>query len=154
MPTEIIKGGFRTRDLPLNADYRPMYKIGLIVLILDKVCRAGKSSLNKLHFFIWALKSQKNMAFIRMAFINNDLSKIVSWGVEPALNKALNYAVGEGLIQLHDDKYVLTEIGLALEKKIKMDKDLFVREKNFLNYIGKQKVTEEFINKLTDGLNK
>jgi len=150
MEHKIVKGGFRKRDLPLSPDYRPMYKMGLIVLILALASRENKSSLNKLHLLIWSLKSEKNMAFIRMAFMSKDNSKIISWGVEPALNKALLYAVAEDLLSLSTDKYQLTKKGIAFSKLIANNDQLFTTEKHFLNYIGKQKVTEEYINKLTE----
>ncbi|OJU74819.1 MAG: hypothetical protein BGO09_04395 [Bacteroidetes bacterium 47-18] len=150
MDNKIIKGGFRQRNVPLSPDYRPLYKIGLITLILQYVCRGNKSSLNKLHFFIWAMKSEKNMAFIRMVFMTEDLSKVVSWGVEPALNKALNYAIAEGIILLDNNRYTLTSKGQLINKLIRADKSLLVREKIFLSYIGKQKVTEDFITTLTE----
>lgn len=152
MTQEVIKGGFRWRNLPINADYRPMYKIGLIILILKLACRGGKSSLNKLHFLVWSLKSEKNMASIRLAFMAHNISTITSWGVEPALNKALHLAYAEELIGLTDDKYSLTPKGLVFSKELEKNADLFEREKPFLTYIGKQKVTEDFINKLTDNL--
>lgn len=150
MKSPTIKGSFRERAIPLSPDYRPLYKIGLIVLILDIACRGNKSSLNKLHLLIWALKSETNMAYVRMAFIMKDTSKIISWAVEPALNKALKYAVAEGLITMYEDKYQLTEKGVSFGKKLKKDSEIFTREKLFLTYIGKQKVTEDFINKLTE----
>ena len=90
--------------MPLNADYRPMYKIGLIIIILQKVTIGNKSSLNKLHFFIWALKSTKNMEFIKSVIESGNTSEIITWGVEPALNKALNFGVYEELFVLKDDK--------------------------------------------------
>ena len=154
MEKEIIKGGFRRRDFPLSADYRPMYKIGLLILILELVCRGRKSSLNKLHFIIWALKSEKNMAFVRLVIMSKDMNKMVTWGVEPALNKALNIAYAEGLIALAKDKYSLTEKGVELYKKINADSALYNKEKAFLSYIGKQKVTEDYINTITENFTK
>lgn len=150
MKNELFKGCFRARNLPINADYRPMYKVGIIILILNIACRGGKSSLNKLHFLVWSLKSRRNMAFIRLALIRQDFSKIITWGVEPALNKALNIAVGENLITLQEDKYKLTEKGMDLSNKIKKDLEIFIEEKSFLNYIGKQKITEEYIIQLSE----
>lgn len=150
MNTQIFKGSFRDRAIPLSPDYRPMYKIGLIVLILDLASRGNKSSLNKLHLLVWSLKSEKNMAFIRRSFISKDTSKIISWGVEPALNKALHYAVAEEIISVKDDKYQLAQKGIELGKAIKKNNELFTREKQFLTYIGKQRVTEDFINNLTE----
>lgn len=154
MKNEIIKGGFRKREVPLSADYRPMYKLGLITIILGLVCRGKKSSLSKLHFFIWALKTEGNMKKVSASLFDNDPDQLISWGVEPALNKALNFALAENLVGLHDDKYTLTESGSALLKEIESDSELFTVEKAFLLRIGKQGVTEDYINKLTDRLSK
>lgn len=152
MTTEKILGGFRKRNLPLNADYRPMYKIGLIVMILRIVSTGNKSSLSKLHFFIWALKSQRNMEFIQTILNSEDTSQIMSWGVEPALNKALLFGIAEELFILNEDKYALTKKGHDLGKKIEDDKELFIKEKSFLTSTGKKKVTEAFITQLTKKL--
>jgi hypothetical protein len=152
MKTDIILGGFRKRHLPINVDYRPMYKIGLIIIILTKVCIGNKSSLTKLHFFIWALKSKKNMEFIKNVIESGITSDIISWGVEPALNKALGFGVAEELFALHDDKYALTKTGIELSKKIEKEPDLFIDEKIFLEFIGKRKVTEAFMDQLTSNL--
>ncbi|MDE3183965.1 MAG: hypothetical protein KGM16_11150 [Bacteroidota bacterium] len=149
MKIDNILGGFRRRHLPINADYRPMYKIGIIVCILSKVCIANKSSLNKLHFFVWALKSNKNRANILKLLDSGETSEIISWGVEPALNKALSFCLAEELISLPTDKYVLTEKGRELFIKIESDPDLLLDEKTFLSNIGKRKVTETYIDRLT-----
>lgn len=149
MKNEIILGGFRKRRMPLIPDYRPMYKIGLLVCVLKIVSGGGKSSLNKLHFFIWALKSKRNMDFITMLLETNDSSNLITWGVEPALNKALSLGVAEDLFVLKDDKYTLTSKGDDFYKEIKKDKELFADEKRFLEGIGKRMVTEDFIKTLT-----
>ncbi len=149
MKVDTILGGFRKKRPPINADYRPMYKIGLIVSILDKVCIGNKSSLNKLHFFIWSLKSEKNREFIKAILESNDTAGLISWGVEPALNKALSFCIAEELITLPNDKYVLTLKGKELVKKIDEDEQLLTDEKVFLRRVGKNKVTENFINQLT-----
>jgi hypothetical protein len=148
IPT-VIKGGFRKRSLPMSVDYRPMYKIGLIALILDMAGSGGKSSLNKLHFFVWSLKSLKNREYIRQIIDSNRTEDIVSWGVEPALNKALLFGVAEGLLQLQTGRYALTEMGKQFARTIQQDKTLFVSEKQFLAAIGKRTVTEKFMNDLT-----
>jgi hypothetical protein len=149
MRIDTILGGFRKRNLPINADYRPMYKIGLIICILNKVCIGNKASLNKLHFFIWALKSARNREFIQSLLDSGNTEGLISWGVEPALNKALSLCLAEELVAYSDDKYILTDKGAAFTMKIEKDNDLFVEEKEFLNNIGKRKVTEAFINQLT-----
>jgi hypothetical protein len=144
-----VKGGFRKRALPLPADYRPMYKIGLICLVLDLASTGGKSSLSRLHFFVWALKSAKNRKFIQDVIDLGGRDDIVTWGVEPALNKALLFGVSEGLFDTRGDKYLLSDKGTQFAKIIKKDSGLFVNEKLFLSKIGKRAVTEGFMDELT-----
>lgn len=146
---EQIKGGFRARQMPLSADYRPLYKIAHVLLILSIASSGGKSSLNKLHFLINALKSSANRLFVQTAFELDDRSAFVSWGVEPALNRALMFAIAEGFITMKDDKYSLTEFGKTFSKQLIKDKEMFVEEKAFLEFVGKKRVTEGFITELT-----
>ncbi len=44
---------FTKRAIPIPPDYRPLYKIGHILIILAISSRAGKSSLMRLHFLCW-----------------------------------------------------------------------------------------------------
>lgn len=73
-------GGFRSRRSPLDPDYRPMYKIGLVVCILKLAARGGRGSLNKLHFFVWALKSEKNMSIVKDVVESGQSGNLVAWG--------------------------------------------------------------------------
>jgi len=145
-----IRSGFRTRKMPLIADYRPLYKVGLILIILRMASNGGKASLNKLHFVIYALKSYSNRDFIKNILEHDNTLAIVCWGVEPALNRALVLAESDHLLRMKDDKYFLTEKGEAFAKLIEKDKELFIAEKEFLTFIGKKKVTEAYISKLTN----
>lgn len=149
-PNIIIKGGFRDRKMPLSADYRPLYKIGLVILTLKIASTGSRSSLNKLHFMMYALKSSWNRSFIRSAIEADDISPIISWGVEPALNKALMFAVAEGFIEIDGDRYALTSVGDTFAKMMIKDNGLFTEEKDFLTFIGKRKVTEAFMLNLTN----
>ena len=99
---------------------------------------------------IWTLKSSRNISFVKQILESGDASAIVTWGVEPALNRALLYASAEGLISYYDDKYVLTDAGNNFAKEIAKDKELFIDEKLFLEFVGKRKVTESFLNNLTN----
>jgi hypothetical protein len=85
----IRKLSFIQRPIPIPADYRPMYKIALLVLILRLCCRAETSTLLKLHLFSWALASDKNSSKLREYVTSNFKSDFSVWGIEPALNRAL-----------------------------------------------------------------
>jgi hypothetical protein len=149
MKSTIKNLSFTKRNVPIPADYRPLFKIGHIVLILFNCCRSNKSSLIKLHFFCWALKSRSNLTVVQ-GWIKNDFkNEFHIWGVEPTVNRALRFAVADGLIDDQGGEFVLTDRGISLAKIMNKDKELFVNEKLFLESLGKNGVTEQRIKDLS-----
>jgi hypothetical protein len=140
---------FNKRDISIPADYRPLYKIGHIILILFLACRSNKATLMKLHFLCWSIKSDSNLLLVQQWINNNFRNDYHIWGVEPTVNRALMYAVAEGYIALSEGNYGLTDIGIDLYKLIKKDKDLYVKEKAFLETIGKNGISEQKIKDLS-----
>ena len=146
----IKKLSFTQRPIPIPADYRPMYKIALLVLILRLCCRAEISTLLKLHLFSWALTSDKNSAKVREYVTSNFKSDFSVWGIEPALNRALQLAIAENICQVVNAKnYKLTEKGFRFYEMINADKELFDKEKTFLGFIGKNTITDSRINAMS-----
>jgi hypothetical protein len=147
----IKKISFEKRPIPIPADYRPMYKIGQIVLILRLVCRSEKSTLLKLHLFSWALSTPENTAKLREHIQSNFQTEFAVWGIDPALNRALQFAIAEGISEVVAGKnYKLTEKGFRLFEMIKADEDLFTTEKAFLNEVGKNKITDTRIQSMSN----
>lgn len=147
----IRKLSFTQRPIPIPADYRPMYKIALIVLILRICCRSETSSLLKLHLFSWALTSDSNLNKLQEHIASNFQTDFSVWGIEPALNRALQLAIAEGICEVITGKnYKLTEKGFKFYEMINSDKELFVKEKVFLNFVGKTKITDSRINKMSN----
>jgi hypothetical protein len=147
----IKKLSFSKRPIPIPADYRPMYKIALIVLILKICCRSNKASLLKLHLFSWALTSKKHSKLLIDFVDSNFQGEFSVWGIEPALNRALQLATAEKICELSDGKnYKLTdEKGIKFYDMLMADKELLVDEKSFLNTIGKNIITDTRINSMT-----
>jgi hypothetical protein len=140
---------FEKKPIPLPAEYRPMYQISIIVLVLKYCCRGSTSSLQKLHLFSWCLYSEKNMAALKYLIENNYKTQMPHWAIDPAVNRAIGFAIADDLCELTSNKkYKITKKGLDLVAKIEADDDLFISEKAFLCYIGKQ-ITDEIIDKLT-----
>ena len=147
----IKKLSFTQRPIPIPADYRPMYKIALIVLILRLCCRVETSNLLKLHLFSWALTSDKNLSKLREYVTSNFNSDFSVWGIEPALNRALQLAIAENICEVVSGKsYKLTEKGFKFYEMINADSELFEKEKTFLNFIGKSKITDSRINAMSN----
>jgi len=145
----INKISFVKRPYPIPADYRPMYKIGLVTMILKMCCRAETSSLLKLHLLSWAISSDKNRSELRNHITSNFNSGFSVWGIEPALNRALQFAIADGVCELVSGKnYKLTLKGSEFFKRINADKELFAEEKEFLKFVGKNKITDSRIDSM------
>lgn len=150
----IKKLSFTKRPIPLPAEYRPMYKIALIVMTLKLCCRGESSTLLKLHLFSWAMASEKNMEELRAYVTNNFKTDFSVWGIEPALNRALQLAVAENICEIIQGKtYKLTEKGNKFYEMMKTDKELFKVEKLFLSFIGKNCITDSRITTMTKNWN-
>lgn len=150
----IRKLSFKKRPIPIPADYRPMYKIALIVLTLRTCCKAETSTLLKLHLFSWALSSDKNISKLKDYVTSNFQTDFSVWSIEPALNRALQYAIAEKICEVVNGKnYKLTEKGHKFYQMINADYELFDKEKVFLNFIGKSKITDSRINAMSNQWN-
>ncbi|WP_432329331.1 hypothetical protein ACRQ5D_14620 [Mucilaginibacter sp. P25] len=147
----IKKLSFTKRPIPIPADYRPMYKIAIIVLILKLCCRSDKASLLKLHLFSWALASKKHTALLADYISKNFVGEFSVWGIEPALNRALQLATAEKICDIVDGKnYQLSaEKGLQFFNMIMSDNEILVDEKAFLKSLGKNTITDSRINTMT-----
>ena len=141
---------FKKKPIPLPAEYRPMYQIALIVLILKYCCRANTSSLLKLHLFSWCLYSDKNMSIMNRFIETNYRIKVPHWTIDPALNRALNLAIEDGICKIKsNNKYCLTKKGLDFALKLESDKDLLYKEKSFLLKVGKSRISDSLVEKIT-----
>jgi len=138
---------FTKRAIPLYPNYRPMYKISLILMILYLNGYNGKASLLKLHLFSWALKSPDNLDALKHFAISNQKRGINFFGIELTLNRALHLAIAEGLVEYIEEKYGLLPKGNNFINDILKNKDLFVYEKQVLKLIGK-KITDKKMNDL------
>ncbi|USL39610.1 hypothetical protein [Priestia megaterium] len=142
--TNVKKINFQKRPLPIPADYRPLYKIAQILLVLKYCCRGGTSSLIRLHFFSWAMKSEDNKEKVLNIVYNKETKNFPIWRFEPALNRALSFAIAEGLVEQAKLNYRLTPKGEEFVVRIIMLTDLMTSEKSFINKV-KKKVTETLI---------
>ncbi len=139
---------FSKKPISIPPEYRPSYSIALIVLILKKCCQGSKSSLLKLHLINWALKSPENKESLRKFILSNYTESSKTWGIEPSLNRALNYSVHEEICSIVKGKYELQEKGEKFYKKIIADTEHLEEEINFLNFLGKRKITDNRIDSI------
>ena len=139
---------FKKRPIPLPAEYRPMYQIAIIAMVLYHCSRAYTASLQKLHLFSWALYSDENMKSLKCILDRNSLP-MIHWAIDPAVNRALGLAIADEICVLTSaKKYKLLPKGVNLINKIEKDTNLFQNEKNNLKQIGKR-ITDEIVDDLT-----
>jgi hypothetical protein len=140
---------FSKKPISIPADYRPMYKIAQIVIMLSTTCIGNKSSLLKLHLLSWALKDDKNKDQVLELIKNNYDIDIAVWGIEPALNRALLFCVSENICIIESGKYLLTKKGEEFFKLI-VKEDIFKEEFEFLKFVGKKKITDNRIESISN----
>lgn len=145
----IKKLSFKKRPIPIPPDYRPSYKLAQVVLVLKLCCRGSSSGLLKLHLLSWALKSNKNKNILSSLIQSDFQTDFAVWGIEPTLNRALQLAVADGICSYAKGKYTLAQKGEEFFKAIDNEKDLFDNEKQFLNSIGKNKLTDSQLKRLS-----
>jgi hypothetical protein len=138
---------FRRRPMAIPGDLRPSWKIGLIVLWLKTCCRGGRTSLARLHVLSWGTRTEKSRSDLQAA-IKGDLhptSIIVRF--DPFLNRSVDFAIGEGLIQRSGSKIELTLDGQKLAEELEQINSVYVSEKKFISEI-RQSVTETLVNNM------
>ena len=91
---------FHLRPVALPADLRPEWRISVLIMAMSKCGRAGKMSLKKAHVVNWAVRDQSTRdTFLRMISGNRQLEDVVV-RFDPAFNRALDLAAGEGLVTM------------------------------------------------------
>ncbi|MCB9431942.1 MAG: hypothetical protein H6668_08150 [Ardenticatenaceae bacterium] len=140
---------FRSRPEAISADFRPLWRMAVVLLILRLASYGNRSTLSRLHVLNWAIHSEKNKDNIRI-IISGDLppDKIMV-RIEPSLIRAIELTKGEGLIEYTRGKGIkLTQKGVEAANKVVSEPNLLSEEKLFLQEIGKRKLTEQLINKM------
>lgn len=138
---------FHRKPMPLMAEHRPIYKITQILLVLYLASRGNKSSLIRLHLFSWVLKDEKRKQIL-LESLKQDKILFGVWGVDPAVNIALQYAEAEGLIEKAGLSYRLTLKGAGYASKID-DGIAFKDDYFFLKSLG-IKITEKMVGNIVE----
>lgn len=139
---------FRRRPLALAADLRPSWRIALLVLILHNCCRGMRSSRTRLHVIGWGTRSNETRRQLE-AVVTGELNPAnVIVRFDPFLDRALDFAIGYGLIARDGGKTVhLTASGRALANELVLEDSILKSEKKMLGDLGKS-VSEALINRM------
>jgi len=142
---------FREQPEAIPGDLRPLWRIGLLLLILHLSSRGGKSSFGRLHVLNWALRSEDGQEALLGILGRKLFPGTVVVRIEPSLNRAVDFAHGERLVErVPGDRIQLTTRGEKEAKRMLARKGLYERERHFLNTVGK-KVTEILVKELFAG---
>jgi len=127
---------FAARPRPVLGSLRPTWRIPTILMLIRR-CWGGKASLEQLHVLNWAVRDSRSQGTF-LSFIQGEMSPddaIVRF--EPALNRALDFALAQKLVTWTDAKRLtLTNEGLAVLASVDAEEDLLTGEKSFLDQIG------------------
>jgi hypothetical protein len=136
---------FNRKAMPIIAEYRPMFKIAQILLILFYSSRGKKSSLIRLHLINWALKDSNRKAALIESSVRKEILFDV-WGIDPALNLSLQFGVAEGLIERKSSTYKITTKASEFIQKIGED-SFYYNDIVFLKGLGTT-ITENMVNEI------
>ncbi|MCP4675919.1 MAG: hypothetical protein GY854_10520 [Deltaproteobacteria bacterium] len=139
---------FNRRATAVPGDLRPLWRMNLVLLLLRKCCRGGKSSFARLHVLSWASLSPENRSLLVRVLDEEEMVESLVVRVEPSLNRAVDFAIGEGLVRrVSGDRYELTPTGVARADALFEAEECLNEEKAFVEQIGRR-VTEGLVNEL------
>ncbi len=151
IPELNIRFIFKERPEAIPGDLRPLWRIGLVLLMLHTASRGGTSSFGRLHVLNWALRSEEGRDALLRILDGQLFPGTVVVRIEPSLNRAVDYAHGEGLVRrVEGNRIELTARGEAEAKRILGHEMLYQSEREFLGAIGKR-VTENLVKRLFQG---
>jgi hypothetical protein len=139
---------FRQRPVSLPADLRPLWRIGLIVLLLRKCCRQGRTSLTRLHVLSWGFISPKGRSQLLAAAAGTLSPDSLVIRFEPFLLQAVDYGVGEGLIRRDGGGTIeLAEAGMRLAEELEVNQSAFAPEKAVMASL-RTKISEDLVKRM------
>jgi hypothetical protein len=140
---------FTRRPVSIAADLRPLWRISIICLILQH-CRMTAATLVQLHVLNWALRDQTTRAAFLDA-LRGGLTDAPIVRIDPSLNRAVDLAIGEGLVNRSSQgRLVLGQRGATLAQRVLSDDAIFVDEKAFFEEVG-GKISGAMIDRLVPG---
>jgi len=136
---------FNSTGSPVEPELRPIWRISLLTIILNKLCRGSSSSLKKMQ----VLYSLISSADKRSRYFSEGACADINIRFDPLLDKAISLGLAEGVFSLDAAKsVVLTDKGALLSSKIYNDLTLFVFEKEFIENYSKSEFSDKKIDQI------
>lgn len=131
-----IPFSFHERPTPLQPQLRIVWGLATLVLILE-CSRGQRSSISRLHLLNWAVRNSENRKRL-IELLENRLSSLATLiRYEPGFNRAIEYALAEGLIEMKNNgRICLAEKGRKLAKEVIALGNCLEEEKKFLKEKG------------------
>ena len=133
----------------IAGDLRPQWRIAVILLILNEASRGSTSSMAKLHLITWMVRQPYRWELFEeiLEGSRRPFGLIVRY--EPALVRAIELALGEGLVEfLSGARVKLTDRGQKGAEEI-VGSEALIDELEFLRK-SKSHLTEKRINALLE----
>jgi hypothetical protein len=128
---------FHQRPTPLEPQFRVIWGLSILVLILYICSHGKKSSISRLHFLSWAVRSAENRENLVELLENrhSPLTALVQY--DPSFERAIEYALAEKLVETDNGKTIrLVSDGKALAQQIIATENCLDEEKDFLSQKG------------------
>src|SRR5260370_9697826 len=137
---------FREQPVPTPAEYRPKWRIALIVVLIGS-CYGRRASWHQLHVLNWASRSLANQAAFERLKNGRGRPDDAVVRYDPVLDRAIDLALFGKLIERRGsgDVFALSERGLLLLNEIHRH-DVLSSEKAFLQRVAP--VTQTFVDSL------
>jgi len=139
---------FNRKPMPVFPEYRPLYKISQVLLVLCMSSRGGRSSLIRLHLINWSFKKKARQRVLVKSVKDKTINFGV-WGIDPSLNYALQYGVAEELLVNTNNGYMITEKGKRFFNNNDL-KSIMTSEAELLEEIG-YGLTEGMVEEVSKG---
>ena len=136
---------FVKKPIALASNYRFFYQISILLLVLKLCCKknVGASTL-KLQLLAWTLRDDVGRkSLMKATKIKDRKYNFNFWALDPALNRAIEFALADGFLIIKNEKFIPSPKGEAMLSYI-LEKDVFSYEKEILGQFGKS-VTESFV---------
>lgn len=151
MADELLSGvekiSIVSRPIAVPYNYRIMYKISQLVLIMGLCCGKKGCSLDKLHMLSLALSSNGEMKKI-VEFAKGKSHEYTLIRFDPSINRALSFALAENIVDRQGNGlFRLTGKGKTFLNDIVRDTGMMVLEKENIKLI-EASLTEDKINSL------
>jgi hypothetical protein len=129
---------FTPRPAPVSVRLRPAHRVAVLLELIDK-CHGSRATLLQLHVLDTALVDDRARRRLRGEVVVEPALSVVR--VDPALNRAVDRAIGDALVELHHNATVgFADRGRAALRALR-DTDILQEERTVLAEI-RGKVTQ------------